>query len=905
MADYSEGGGSMANSRDDQKQLEDLARESLDTFAMIADAAKDHLASTVKGGVTIPIADNTWRSPEPDRNRRRIDQENADGYRLLSHEPAIARVAVIDEEGAKTTYYICRAAPVSVLDKQIKLASYRSPVGRLAALPVGADHTLRRGERAVSVEVLEYARFQPKFADGGWDARNSIVEGDAYGPLTIESLRRLLERGGLDIDATLLDSLLGEESEAENVREGLRRSVIMKMDLRDQPILNQYQDEIFRLPLNSRLLILGAPGTGKTTTLIRRLGQKLDIAFLDEDERRAISAGSPDGQANHARDWVMFTPTELLKLYVKETFNREGIPAPDDRISTWADFREDLARNEFSILRSAANSSSLVLKDGARSLKAEAESDPIGWFNDFDLWQKTTFWDEMRDSATSLKEHAAPDVSRLGASLLATVGTERTEAPQIFVSLLPIADEIRVMMEAQKAETDAKIRGALNFQVNKDRRFLDDLAVFIEGLSHLTDDGEDQDTEDDDELAQPRVGRAAALNHYMRVVRTLARTRARKRNVAKSSRTGRIIEWLGERTLADADLQAVGENLLVQSALRWFVNPVRRYVDGIPQRYRRFRRARQMDARWYQPDGFSPTDIHPLELDLVLLAIMRGTDELVRRARRLADAETPARPVLERMNHLYRTQVLVDEATDFSPIQLACMATLARPGARSLFACGDFNQRDTVWGTRSLEQMRWAVPDIETRSISVAYRQSRRLHELARQLVNLAGEAAAEVVLPDYAENEGVPPVLVLNMNDRLKTAAWLAQRILEIEAFVRELPSIAVLVNGEEEVRPVAAALGAALTEHNIRVIPCSDGQVRGRESAVRVFNVQHIKGLEFEAVFFVGIDTLAEKQPDLFDKYIYVGATRAATYLGMTCEQMLPARIEALREQFEDSWR
>jgi hypothetical protein len=546
-----------------------------------------------------------------------------------------------------------------------------------------------------------------------------------------------------------------------------------------------------------------------------------------------------------------------------------------------------------------------VLKDSVRSLKAEAESEAIGWFNDFDQWQKAAFWDEMRASAKSLSEHANLDVSRVGARLLATIGTDGTEAPHIFVSMLPIADELRSMVDARKADTDAKMRGALNLQVNKDRRFLDAFGSFIEGLSDLSDDAEDQDTEDDDEPAQPRVGRAAALNHYMRVVRTLARTRARKRNVAKSSRTGRIIEWLGDRTLPDADLQAIGENLLVQSALRWFVNPVRRYVDGMPQRYRRFRRARQMDALWYQPDGFNSTDIHPLELDVVLLAMMRSTDELVRRARRLGDTENPARSVFERLNHLYRAQVLVDEATDFSPIQLACMATLARPGTRSLFACGDFNQRVTSWGTRSLEQMRWAVPDIETRSISVAYRQSRRLHELARQLVSLAGGAAAEVVLPDYAENEGVPPVLALNMNDPSRIAAWLAQRILEIEAFVRELPSIAVVVNSEAEVRPVAAALGEALIEHNIRVIPCPDGQVRGRESAVRVFNVQHIKGLEFEAVFFVGIDTLAENQPGLFDKYLYVGATRAATYLGMTCEQSLPAGIEALREQFEESWQ
>ncbi len=894
----------MDNLENDQKHIEPIARESLDTFAAIADAARSHLDSAVIGGLSIQIADNSWTSPEPDKNRRRIDQENVEGHRLLSVEPAIARVAVVDEDGLKATYYICRAAPVSVADKRIKLASYRSPVGRLAALPVGADYTLRRDGRSLSVEVLEYARFQPRVVDGKWDARNSTVEGDTYGPLTVESLRRLLERGALSIDATLLDRLLGEESEAENVRDGLRRSVIKKMNLRDQPILDQYQDDIFRLPLNSRLLILGAPGTGKTTTLIRRLGQKLDIAFLDEDEQRVIGAASRDGQAKHGRDWVMFTPTELLKLYVKEAFNREGIPASDDRISTWADFRDDLARNEFSILRSASNNSSYVLKDAARTLQAEAQNDAIGWFTDFDQWQKAAYWDEMRASAKSLSGHAAPDVARVGTRLLATIGSDGTEAPQIFVSLLPIADEIRAMVESRKGATDAKIRGALNFQVNANRRFLDDFGSFVEGLSDVNDDTEDQDAEDDDEAGPPRVGRSAALNHYMRVVRSQARARARNRNVAKASRTGRIIDWLGDRTLSDADLQAVGENLLVQSALRWFVNPVRRYVDGVPQRYRRFRRARQAEALWYLPDGFSPTDIHPLEGDVILLAMIRGTDELVRRARRLGDTDNPARPILERLNRLHRTQVLVDEATDFSPIQLSCMATLARPGTRSFFACGDFNQRVTSWGTRSVEEMQWVVPDIETRSISVAYRQSRRLHELARQLVSLAGDGAAEVVLPDYAEDEGVPPVLALNMNDMFKTAEWLAQRILEIEGIVRELPSIAVLVNSEAEVRPVAEALGEALMEHNVRVIPCPDGQVRGREGAVRVFNVQHIKGLEFEAVFFVNLDRLADNQPDLFDKYLYVGATRAATYLGATCEQSFPNRIETLRKKFAEAW-
>ena len=78
----------------------------------------------------------------------------------------------------------------------------------------------------------------------------------------------------------------------------------------------------------------------------------------------------------------------------------------------------------------------------------------------------------------------------------------------------------------------------------------------------------------------------------------------------------------------------------------------------------------------------------------------------------------------------------------------------------------------------------------------------------------------------------------------------------------------------------------------------------MRGRDDAVRVFNVRHIKGLEFEAVFFVGIGRLAEIHPDLFDKYLYVGATRAATYLGLTCERDLPPGMDGFEEAFGGHW-
>ena len=93
-------------------------------------------------------------------------------------------------------------------------------------------------------------------------------------------------------------------------------------------------------------------------------------------------------------------------------------------------------------------------------------------------------------------------------------------------------------------------------------------------------------------------------------------------------------------------------------------------------------------------------------------------------------------------------------------------------------------------------------------------------------------------------------------------------------------------------------------LADNNIRAVPCRDGQTMGKEIDVRVFDIQHIKGLKFEAVFFVGVDRLAASQPELFDKYLYVGTTRAATYLGMTCDGPLPTILEPLRPMFADKW-
>ncbi|MFS2177164.1 ATP-binding domain-containing protein [Rhizobium pisi] len=322
-------------------------------------------------------------------------------------------------------------------------------------------------------------------------------------------------------------------------------------------------------------------------------------------------------------------------------------------------------------------------------------------------------------------------------------------------------------------------------------------------------------------------------------------------------------------------------------------------------RYRRFRRLRQLEGEWYTPRPIAVTELGGLELDVVLLCTLREAAALSSDRRILRDIDRPVFAPLKSYLDLTRNQVMVDEATDFSPLQLACMYALCTPGVKSFFACGDFNQRVTNWGSRSDADLEWAVPRISIRPIAISYRHSKQLSDLAAKLIALAGGKERPVQLPSDVNSDGVAPALALGLGDPEAETAWLADRILEVERYTSELPSVAVLVRREEDVIPLAARLKEKLEPFNVNVVPCTNGQVVGQENDVRVFDVQHIKGLEFEAVFFVGIDELALTSPDLFDKYLYVGATRAATFLGLTCNgPALPPSIRDIEGDFTDGW-
>jgi hypothetical protein len=861
--------------------LTEVAKQTLDYFEDAAATAAAELAGGKGASSDVFASVNTLTGTET-QNLSDIREDARRNLEAVIAQPAIARVEVLNNEGKREVIFITPAGAPRARWGEVRIASYRSPVGRLAAIPIGHDLDVRTPGtpgvpgRPITYELVGRARLNPVPPPMGWDSRNTVVEPVTGPPFTVVSLRELLRSPTEDDGAALalLESLLAKGAQAQNVFEGLRRTVIERMGLRERPLLDQYQDEIFRLPLDNRIAILGPPGSGKTTTLIKRLGMKLDLQA--EEDELAIIDRTRAGRRHHATSWLMFSPTELLRQYVKEAFNREGVPAPDPQIQVWDAYRRETARNRLGILRSTTSRGS-ILKDGLQNLQGPTIADQVRWYQDFDAWQKQAFWVELGEHAARLAGSEDRRIVALGARLAGIVeaGVARDGAAP-FVEFRASSRIVGDHSRALQDEVELKLRSAFAHELQKDEQLLDKLVAFLGTLGEsadATDDVDEADTDEDDEDTLP-LGRAAidqAFDAYLRATRAHARALASGRRLGARSRHAQVVSWLGEHAPRESDMKALGTSVLLAASLRRLANPMRAYLSGIPRRYRRFRRVRSAEGVWYEKTQHGPMDVGPLELDMLILAMLRTGRMLLSDPRIASVVDEASITSLQAIRDLSRTQVVVDEATDFSPVQLACMSALCDPAADSFVACGDFNQRITSWGTRSEVELRWVLPDIQIRRIRVTYRHSRQLNALAHQIARLTGDDHESAVLPAYVDNEGVDPVLGIGLAGKY-LAAWLKARIVEIERLTQILPSIAVLVNRETEVQPMAEALQAALSDANIPCSACPGGLVRGNESEVRVFDIQHIKGLEFEAVFFVGVDELAAAKPDLFDKFLYV---------------------------------
>jgi hypothetical protein len=106
-------------------------------------------------------------------------------------------------------------------------------------------------------------------------------------------------------------------------------------------------------------MLHGLPGTGKTTSLVQRIRFLTDKVALD-DYLPNLSEAKKQLVTNDS-SWIFFSPSELLKLFLKNNMTSEGLLANDSNVYVWETYKNKLIK-EYKLFNTETKNPFLNLK---------------------------------------------------------------------------------------------------------------------------------------------------------------------------------------------------------------------------------------------------------------------------------------------------------------------------------------------------------------------------------------------------------------------------------------------------------------------------------------------------------------------------------------------------------------
>ena len=801
-------------------------------------------------------------------NNKRLRDKEQQLLMARSH-PFYASVTVKNcNTGRIETYYITRGGELPSLNFTIEnvengILNDHVPKASLVSQDIGDFYEVELDRRTEEYEILQKNSFDTRRVAGEWDASAKMYFKETAS--SHSSLRTLLQ--SVDSDVFSFSEEFNESTTGK-----IKQDVISSMGLRDNPILDKFQDKIQRQDPDIKIIVLGPPGTGKTTTLIKKLGLNLD----SNDENSRLPGD---------KSWYMFTPTELLKVYLKEAFSRENIAAPDENVFVWKDFIRNIARDNLMLLETSLRSG-FQLSD-ENYIKVQSSENQKNIFINFFEFQNKEFLSKLATAHKDIMNLKDPEIKDMLGYLSITQDTRIVSICNDLEKIFEKVSEKLQKIQAQLKNIVGKaLTDGLKWEKETIKESLFNLRNEIDSKYKIVSNTEDiGDDDDEEEKKYFALSPQEIIQKYLiEPVQNLAYTFYKKKKISEKSFNfivGNTIKF--DKIIPDNKKNEIGALVEELKLLRNFRNPKSRYLSSLKTNYRSFRRLNKD----YYIDTFNPRAISYPELDIVILAYFKAYKAF--KMDKLDEA-------------LMRRQIFVDEITDFSAVQIAIMDNLLQKNSKCFFGAGDINQRLTEIGVSSVDDFKWALEQVQIEEIKIPYRQSKQLFELSTKIIGARVDSYEQ---PKYIDNDRLDPVAGYSLDSMEKQADWLATRIIEIERKIETLPSIAILVNTEDKVKKLADELNKRLKHNNIAVDACENGRIIGNRHSVRVFCIDYIKGLEFEAAFFMDVDELADLKPRIFEKYLYVGISRAATFLGLTSRRTkMPDKIENLRSMFVSNW-
>lgn len=774
----------------------------------------------------------------------------------------------------------------------------------------------------VAIEAVEYE-----------DAINGVImlkEGDTR----FSSLRNLLkELAELESQRnTLVEELKHkEEGETEILKaqvayleekikvekEGIKRYINKNVELRYLPILDAQQEAVKRSSaLFGSLIINGGPGTGKTTTLIQRIKYLTSIDILDNEVNLSLSDEDRSLLFDQRRSWIFFSPTELLKDYLKEAMTKEGLEASNERVYEWGSFLVKKVR-EYKLVNTETNRPFLFLRNEDRYFKQGiSESDLLlTSFDDF----------YFQYNRAKLDKVISIDIKGRSWEKLATdiIGfINRAPSKLDYNSLIRLYFNLKLQFESGSDEVNDRYKSLLESSVAKlmyKVKNEKELAAWFEAelLKNRQARNQPDDEEDEeDELEEENFDEAAeVVQHFnfdlelSRKLKSVTRKVALRKFDANTKLTKKdrpFYEKVAEY-YDDNSLNEIGEKALFKKYFDRLIKGVEKNsLLELPTIYKKFRKERMKDASLLTPEGLTTLDkifkqrnihLHKEELALLVLKINNIVKHLFQSYNQIYSTST--NNFIRAYRDTAKAVVAIDEATDFSAIDLACMSSFSHPRFNAVTLCGDIMQRLEKTGISSWEEYKAVVPNTSQKDLNIAFRQTPLLFGLAKKLYTRYTNQEPDFRSYQSPDENDPKPLLLINSN-RDETAEWIGDRIIEIHnRYGGNTPSIAVFAADEADISSIATAINnhERLQSFEIKAVECPHGRVLGSANNVRVYSVKYIKGLEFEAVFFVDTDKIQSENEDMVDKYLYVGLSRATYFLAVTAQDALPERLEVIR--------
>lgn len=662
--------------------------------------------------------------------------------------------------------------------------------------------------------------------------------------------------------------------------------------LRFNPILDPVQNRIKTSHLydGTTLVIDGGPGTGKTTTMIQRLKYLTDDFAIKEDTDEKLNKYNLTASQRQrlfdlmdsGRDWMFFSPSELLKEYLSEAMNKEGLANTRSKVWNWQEYLKKVTREYYQFI-DPNNENTPFLASRSSEMLILPSANAVVALTDFYLTTlkniKNNF-PTIDDAGVIYKWKSIALRIKQQFDLVDNFSIE--QFIRLFNSLEQLyAADCREILAENRA-TLKQISEDLYVLVRMDEGTYNALVDLLQNVSaEQTDDADEDVEETPDDFSDFII--SAIRNWFKRYCYSTVNS-----SIKLTSRQQKIGEMLLPLMMEEHKnkVSRVGELALFEQYAKYSRGVVSNMFTGIPAKYKRFRRAMLNQAN----NGWDKEVLKALlqrrggkELHHQEQALLIGfVNNLAKKTLNIVGTRA-SHTYIEAYKELARPIIGIDESTDFCKTDIYAMASLLTMDFNSLTLCGDMMQRLTKHGIRSWDDLDGIVSNMTVVKMRTSYRQSVRLLEVAKSLYK--DSIGEEPEYKAYLKSKKVPDPLAVVSDDEDEKIIWIEQRIKEIYDIYKRLPSIAIFLNDANDIRDFVIKLKDTdfFIDTDIEVVDGSSGRLLASSNQIRVYPIDVVKGMEFDVVFFHNIDSSHETL-DMIKRYIYVGVSRAAFFLGAT---------------------